>query len=119
MEDRYELVERQRCGQEEMKFANIKFPVPVALSLVGGLSFLGAIYSPRAGKLLLVLGGFTWMSAYCHVIFGNLRKRDPIWTRGGPLRYEESPRMFKAVHGFLLFLGLFSFFVFTIIVLFR
>jgi hypothetical protein len=93
-------------------FSKVKPSAPLVLFITGGLSLLLWLFLHRKSTLLLVFGGITWVAAYFCVVAENYRRRAPVPTRGGLLRYEENPRLYRFVHGFMLFLGLFFLVVF-------
>jgi hypothetical protein len=60
-----------------------------------------------------------WVGAFFCVLVDNYKRKATLYTRGGPLRYEEKPRAYKAVFAFMVFLGLFFLFVFLALNIFR
>jgi uncharacterized protein RhaS with RHS repeats len=86
----------------------MKTSIPLVLFLVGVLSFLLVFVLPHEGRPLVVLGGVTWVAAYFCVLADNYKRRAPVHTRGGLLRYEEKPSTYRFVYGLLVFLGVLS-----------
>jgi hypothetical protein len=96
----------------------VKLSAPLALFIAGGLCLLLWFFLHENGKLFLVLGGVIWVGAYVCVLADNYRRRAPVHTRGGLLRYENNPQRYRLVYGFMLFLGLFVLFVFLVLNIF-
>jgi hypothetical protein len=88
----------------------MKMVLPLGLFLAGAASFLLVFLRPQQQNSLVVFGGITWTAAYFCVLADNYKRRAPIYTRGGPLRYEERPTTYR-LHGFLTLLGAFFLFV--------
>lgn len=84
----------------------------MTLFLLGVGSFLLLFLLRNSGRLFIVLGGVSWISAYFWVLAANYRRRAPLWTRGGLLRYEKRPRTYKLLYGFMALLAGFVLLVF-------
>jgi hypothetical protein len=85
----------------------MKISVPLGLFITGAACFSMLFLFPHVGRRLVVLGGVMWASAYFWVLADNFRRRAPLWTRGGMLKYEEKPRTYRFVYSLMLFLGVF------------
>ena len=96
----------------------MKPSAPLVLFIVGGLCLLLWLFLHQKSTLLLVFGGVTWGAAYFCVVAENYRRRAPVHTRGGLLRYEKNPHLYRFVYGIMLFFGLFFLFVFLTLKIF-
>jgi hypothetical protein len=97
----------------------MKRVLPLGLFLAGAASFLLVFLLPqRRQALLVVLGGVAWAAAYFCVLADNYKRRAPVHTLGGLLRYEEKPNAYRLLYGFLIFLGVFSLFVLLVLNIF-
>ena len=76
------------------------------------------LFLHQKSTVLLVFGGVTWGAAYFCVVAENYRRRAPVPTRGGLLRYEKNPHLYRFVYGIMLFFGLFFLFVFLTLKIF-
>ncbi len=58
-------------------------------------------------KYLFLIGWTMLAVAYFLVLRRSYGKKTPLYTRGGSLRYEQQPRLYKAVYLFLFLIGVF------------
>lgn len=84
-----------------------KMSVSLGLFIAGAFCFLLIFFLPDQTRPLALLGGTVCDAAFFKVLRDNYTNRVPVSTRGGKLTYEQSPRMYKFVHGFLVFVGVF------------
>lgn len=87
----------------------VKLSVPLLLFIAGGFCFL--LWFFLRHKILLAGGGITRVAAYSFVLADNYKTKTPIPTRGGLMTHDKNPHWYKAVYGFMAFLGLFFLFV--------
>lgn len=83
----------------------VKISIPLGLFIAGASCFLLLFLLPHASRPLLALGGVMWVAAYFGVLADNYKRKAPVPTRGGVLRYEEKPGTYRFVYGFMAFLG--------------
>jgi hypothetical protein len=76
--------------------------------------FIGAILCfglcgllPNHPKYLFLIGWTLLAVAYLVVLRRSYERKTPLYTRGGSLRYEQQPRLYKAVYLFLFLVGVF------------
>lgn len=83
----------------------MKLSPPLALFVLGACLFSLMFFVPSATKPFVLLGGLAWAAAYFWVIADNLRRKAPVHTRGGLLRYEDNPRGYIFAYGIYVVFG--------------
>jgi hypothetical protein len=78
---------------------------PLALFVLGACSFLLLLFLPSATKPLVLLGGLAWACAYFGVVADNFKRKAPVHTRGGLLKYEHYPHGYFLVYAVYIFFG--------------
>jgi hypothetical protein len=71
------------------------------------LCFVLSALLPSHPKYLFLIGWTMLAVAYFLVLRRSYEKKTPLFTRGGSLRYEQQPRLYKAVYLFLFLVGVF------------
>jgi hypothetical protein len=94
----------------------VKLSASLSLFVAGGLCLLFWLFLHH--KVVLVAGGVLWVAAYLVALADSYKRRAPVPTRGGLVTYEKRPNWYKAVYGFMAFLGLFFLFVFLVLNIF-
>jgi hypothetical protein len=97
----------------------VKLSAPLTLFVLGGCSFLLMFFVPSATKLLVLLGGLSWGGAYFGVVADNFKRKAPVHTRGGLLKYEENPRGYMLAYAITAIFGAFFLLVFLGMVISR
>ena len=85
----------------------MKISITARLFIAGSICFLLVFFVPNRTSLLVLFGGVIWDAAFFMVLAEIDKKRAPVWTRGGGIRYQESPITYRLAYGLLVFLGLF------------
>jgi hypothetical protein len=86
----------------------------LGLFIAGAFCFLLIFFLPDQTHPLALLGGTVCDAAFFKVLRDSYANKEPLPTRGGRVTYEESPRMYKFVHGFLAFVGVFFLIVISV-----
>ncbi|MCK9684360.1 hypothetical protein [Scleromatobacter humisilvae] len=90
--------------------------VALALALAGFAAIVvAAVDEPHRGRFALA-GGLAWELAYFAILAQNFSERAPLQTRGGPVTWEKSPRIYVVNFIVLGLLGLFALVVLLAIV---
>ena len=84
----------------------MKLSPPLALFIFGACLFLLLFFAPSASKPLALSGGLAWAGAYFWVAADNFRRKAPVHTRGGLLKYEENPRKYLVPYVVIVIFGL-------------
>jgi len=95
-----------------MKAKKVKLPIPLALFVLGACSFLLMLFAPSATKPLVLSGGLVWAGAYFWVVADNFKRKAPVHTRGGLLKYEDNP------HGYIFTCAIYVIFGAGLLVIF-
>jgi hypothetical protein len=75
---------------------------------LGGVACLAAfLLQTHPPKVLYGLGWLGLLFAYFLWLIQTYKSRAPLTTRGGPLRFDQQPRLYKWVFLFWLAIGLF------------
>ena len=83
---------------------------------IGGIVSFVIFFAVPSHPMYLALSGWTvWVFAYFSVLAQNFKKKAPIPTRGGTVRYEDRPRLYKLIYSFLFFVGAFALLVIFIV----
>jgi hypothetical protein len=80
----------------------------LGLFICGFVSFVIFFTIASHPKYLALSGWTVWTFAYFSVLAQQFRKKAPIFTRGGIVRYQNRPRLYRLIYGFLFFLGGFA-----------
>ena len=86
----------------------MKPSIALGLFISGTVSFIIFFTMASHPTYLVLLGETAWAFAYFSVLARNFREKAPIPTRGGIVHYEDQPRLYKLVYGFLFFVGVFG-----------
>jgi hypothetical protein len=93
----------------------MKLSPPLALFIFGACSFLLLFFMPSATKPLALLGGLVWGAAYFWVVADIWRRKAPVHTRGGLLKYENNPRGYLFTYSIYIIFGAGFLFTFLLI----
>ena len=83
----------------------MKLSPPLALFILGACSFLLLFFAPSATKPLTLSGGLAWAGAYFWVVADNFRRKAPVHSRGGLLKYEDNPQGYIFTYGIYVIFG--------------
>lgn len=83
----------------------MKLSPPLALFVLGACSFVLMFFAPSATKPLALLGGPAWAGAYFWVVADNWRRKAPVHSRGGLLKYEDNPRGYIFAYSIYVIFG--------------
>ena len=82
--------------------------VALVLGLAGlALLVVAVVREHHRGRYGLA-GGFSWVLAWFVILAQNFSERAPMQTRGGPVTWEKSPRMYVLNFVLLGLVGLFA-----------
>jgi hypothetical protein len=79
--------------------------LPLLFFVLGLLLMIVALARPQDAQRLMPLVEISWALAYFTLLRRNDRKKTPISTRGGVVRYEVNPIGYRIAYGFLYFFG--------------
>lgn len=96
----------------------MKISFPLGLFIAGASCFLLLFLLRHARRPLAVLGGVMWVAAYFGVLADNYKRKAPVHTRGGMLKYEEKPGTYRFVYGFMAVVGALFLLVFLALIAF-
>lgn len=80
--------------------------LPLLCFILGVSLLIIVLARPQNAQRLMPVVEISWAIAYFAVLRRNDRKKAPISTRGGIVRYEENPMGYRIAYGFLYFFGL-------------
>src|SRR5579863_6195457 len=84
----------------------------LALLLIGTTSFIFRHSLPVEPWVSILLSGVAITVGYFLVLIDTYRRRGPVMTRGGLLKFEKNPVQYRILFGFLTFIGLLNLFAF-------
>jgi hypothetical protein len=88
--------------------SKMKFSVALGL-FIGGIVSFAIFFAVPSHPTYLALSGWTaWVFAYFSVLAQNFKEKAPIPARGGIVRFEERPHLYRILYWFLYFLGAFA-----------
>ena len=74
-----------------------------------GFVFFAVFFAVVSHPKYLALSGWTaWAFGYFSVLARNFKEKAPIPTRGGTVRFDDRPRLYKLIYGSLFFVGVFA-----------
>lgn len=79
--------------------------IALAFGVLGLLLIVIALAPADAGGVWFRCGGLAWLLAYFLVLFDNFKRRLPVQTRGGVLRYEDGAVKYAMPFVALLVMG--------------
>jgi hypothetical protein len=98
--------------------AKSKITIPAWLFIGGLLCFVFFFLSPSRLNYFSLVGWTVWACAYLVVLAQNHKRKAPIPTRFGWVKYENQPRLYKSIYLVLFLVGLLVVFVLFLIYIF-
>jgi hypothetical protein len=95
--------------------AEKKSSIALALGIGGLVAFVIFLAMASHPNYLALFGWTAWVFAYFSVLAQNFSEKAPIPTRGGTVRYEDRPHLYKLIYGSLFFLGAFVLLVLVLV----
>src|SRR5215467_78945 len=85
--------------------------VTLAFFLTGIAALAGFLLLPHAPKVLYAIGWSGLLGAYFIWLKHTYERKTALWTRGGPVRFDQEPRLYKRLLLLWLTIGIFAAFV--------
>jgi hypothetical protein len=83
----------------------VKLSPSFALFGLGACSFLLIFFPPAPTKPFALAGGIAWAAAYFWEVAANFKRKSPVHTRGGLLKYEDNPRGYLFTYSIYVIFG--------------